>query len=315
MVKITSLQSRVLQFILQNIDTAGVPPTLREIAHHFGWKAVGSAQDVIASLRKKGFLEPVSPGRARQTLPTDSAYLLFGKTPQEGSVRRSGTIRGAHSSQGGGSLPQRLRSKGGSRAKAPEPVTQTLWDVSSDQEEAWQSLPSPWQHNNPTDDQADDHIEDINAVRVPLLGTVRAGHPAEAILQPDGYVTLPRHDKMRNNGLFYAVEVDGYSMVGAGMIPGDILLVEAVPQAKSGDVTLAAVGSDQEVTLKRFALKGSPLYRQALGRTPFSQQNKETWPPALLVPENDDFDPIPFGFEPSDRIVGLVRSLFRPDLN
>ena len=314
------MQSRVLHFILQNLDATGVPPTLREIAYHFGWRAVGSAQDVIGALRKKGLLEPVAPGRARQTLPTEAAYQALGVSPRAGLLARSGATKNTALAT--------LRS-------GSEPIVQTLWDaaepgaadtavatqVVSDARRSSSSLaPKKFLDTRVT---LDAPVEDpllaaaiADAVVLPLLGRVRAGHPAEAIEQPDGRVTLPRHPAMRSNrkALFYAVEVEGYSMIGAGMLPGDLLMIETTSQAKSGDITLAAVGPDQEVTVKRFAPKGSPLYRLALARTPYGQQNKESWPPALLVPENEDFDPLAFGLEPTDRVVGLVRSLFRPEL-
>jgi repressor LexA len=303
MVKITSLQSRVLQFILQNIDTAGVPPTLREISRHFGWKAVGSAQDVLAALRKKGFLEPVDKGRARQTIPTDAAYRMLGSVPRstEMAARTIAPALGAPASFSAGSA--------GASRSARLPRVQTLWDHSEEGAIHAQST-----HDLPQQARVLSFAREDGSIVVPLVGTVRAGLPQEAIAQPDGYVTLPRHPRMRNESLFFAVEVEGYSMIGAGMLPGDVLLVEGAVQAKSGDLALAAVGVDQEVTLKRFALKGSPHYRDAIGRTAFADEPKERWPPALLVPENDDFEPIPFGTEVTDRIVGLVRSLYRQDV-
>lgn len=303
MVKITSLQSRVLQFILQNIDTAGVPPTLREISRHFGWKAVGSAQDVLAALRKKGFLEPVDKGRARQTIPTDAAYRMLGGVPRgaEMALRTmAAASTGAVSLAGGTAAGNR---------SGRFPRVQTLWDHSDEGAGSSQATPEM-----PPQARVLSFTREEGTVVVPLVGTVRAGLPQEAIAQPDGYVNLPRHPRMRNESLFFAVEVEGYSMIGAGMLPGDVLLVEAAVQAKSGDLALAAVGADQEVTLKRFALKGSPHYRDAIGRTAFAEEPKERWPPALLVPENDDFEPIPFGTEVTDRIVGLVRSLYRQDV-
>lgn len=318
MVKITSMQSRVLQFILQNLDAHGVPPTLREIAHHFGWRAVGSAQDVIAALRKKGLLEPVSPGRARQTLPTEVAYRLLGKTPRPTPPRSTASSRRRAALRGPG-LPNE---------SAQTLWHPTLWDGAEPFDEGGHERASatagwgPLQGNSPSSLSLsappfaqERHDELLDAVAVPLLGRVRAGNPAEAIVQPDGFVTFPRHPSMRSrqNALFYAVEVEGFSMMGAGMLPGDLLLIETLPEAKSGDLVLAAVGPDQEVTVKRFAPKGSPLYRVALGRTSYGSQGRDIWPPALLIPENDDFDPLPFGLESSDRIVGLVRSLFRPE--
>jgi SOS-response transcriptional repressor LexA len=74
MVQLTELQGKVVAYILQCLDKTGMPPTLREIAAHFEWKAVGSAQDVVNVLRKKGFLNPPVPGKSRQLVPTAEAF-------------------------------------------------------------------------------------------------------------------------------------------------------------------------------------------------------------------------------------------------
>lgn len=60
MVQLTELQGKVVAYILQCLDKTGMPPTLREIAAHFEWKAVGSAQDVVTVLRKKVFASACS---------------------------------------------------------------------------------------------------------------------------------------------------------------------------------------------------------------------------------------------------------------
>lgn len=277
MVKITSLQSRVLDYIIRHIDENGVPPTLREIASHFEWKAVGSAQDVTAALRRKGYLEPTASGRARQTIPTSEAYQLLGFSRFESSTYAP-------------SVP---------RMKATGRV-QTLWDLDDGPRS-----PAP---------EREIQIHDALGVRVPLLGYVQAGHPHEAIAQTDSFVVLPRHARMNENRVFYAVEVEGYSMIQAGLVPGDVLLVEAETSARNGEIVLAAVGADQEVTVKRFVQRGSPNYREALARSTWAHVPREEWPQALLVPENPDFEPLAFGRGEHDRILGLVRSLYRPQV-
>ena len=310
MEKITLLQSRVLQFILLRMGSNGTPPTLRETAQHFGWKAVGSAQDVLASLRKKGFLEAPLKGRARQTIPSAEAYALFGISRKPAHLSRSVCITEPVTSESEHST----KISGGSRTRPTQGQPGKL--------NGQKTLQTVW--NQPAGEAlrlSQDFIPAIgtmdfenNAVVVPLVGTVRAGHPQEAINSPDRYVTMPAHPRMKHKSLFYAVEVEGFSMIGAGLLPGDVLLIESQNQAKNGDLVLAAVGPTQEVTFKRFALKGSLSYRDALSKTTYAFSAKEQWPPALLCPENSDFDPIPFGLETSDRVLGLVRSLYRSEI-
>lgn len=57
MPNLTPTQTKALEYIRTSIDRSGVAPTLREICSFMGYKAVGSAQDLINALRKKGYLE------------------------------------------------------------------------------------------------------------------------------------------------------------------------------------------------------------------------------------------------------------------
>ena len=118
-----------------------------------------------------------------------------------------------------------------------------------------------------------------------------------------------------SDNTLFAVTVDGYSMMNVGFLPGDYLLIESANSARNGDIVVAAVG-DHEVTVKRFAMRGSQLFRQAHEQLiQKSRTGREDIPPALLVPENSDFAAIPFGANESDKIIGVVRSLYRQDVN
>lgn len=57
MTKLTETQAKALEFIRDSIERSGVAPTLREICGFMGYKAVGSAQDLVSALRRKGFIE------------------------------------------------------------------------------------------------------------------------------------------------------------------------------------------------------------------------------------------------------------------
>lgn len=82
---------------------------------------------------------------------------------------------------------------------------------------------------------------------VPLLGRVQAGDLTAAIEEPDGgYVTA--HVPPAGEGAF-ALRVRGESMTGAGILPGDIVVVRRCAAADPGDVVVALVGD--EATVKR----------------------------------------------------------------
>jgi repressor LexA len=223
MQSLTPTQQKTLNFITDYHSREGSSPTLREIAAHFQWKAVASAQDVVAALRKKGLLQPASQGKSRQI------------------------------------KPQRL--------------LQTT-------------------------------LSSALGIEVPLLGMVQAGIPHEAVehVGKKAYFPIPHSHKPQAQ--LFALTIEGESMIGAGFLPGDTILVESTPLAQNGDIVVAK--KDSEVTVKRLAQKGSRLYKEISSKYPNSPL-----PPAYLVAENPLFAPIPFGTQEEDVIIGKVCSLVR----
>ena len=101
---------------------------------------------------------------------------------------------------------------------------------------------------------------------VPLLGRVQAGDLTAAIEEPDGgyiSVQIPSLDE----GIF-ALRVRGESMTGAGILPGDVVVVRRQPTAASGEIVVALVG--EEATVKRL--------RKVRGRTELHPANPEFAP-------------------------------------
>ncbi len=81
---------------------------------------------------------------------------------------------------------------------------------------------------------------------VPLLGQVQAGALTEAIEDPDGgYIGVQRGGE---NDELFALKVKGESMIDAGILPGDVVIVRCQPTADSGDIVVALV--DGEATVK-----------------------------------------------------------------
>ena len=90
------------------------------------------------------------------------------------------------------------------------------------------------------------------AALVPLLGRVPAGALDEAVEDPDGY--LPVDAARGAADELFALRVRGESMTGAGILPGDLVIVRRQPTAASGDVVVALVGND--ATVKTFKPRG-----------------------------------------------------------
>lgn len=82
---------------------------------------------------------------------------------------------------------------------------------------------------------------------VPLLGRVQAGALTTAVEQLEAWI--PVHSRHRSEELF-ALRVRGESMIGAGIMPDDIVIVRRQSAAHSGDIVVALI--DDEATVKRF---------------------------------------------------------------
>lgn len=184
MQKLTLKQMKVFEFIRTHSDEHGYAPTLRELCEYMGYKAVGSAQDVIASLRKKGYIITPNKQTARSLALTD-------------------------------------RSK-------------EFYNV---------------------------HLESLDdSFSVPRLGSVPAGVPIESIEDFSGAIRistymLPRWAANSPEKLF-ALQAKGESMVHAGILDGDWLIVFQQSDAPSGTIVVAA-DIEGSSTVKRLMLDKS----------------------------------------------------------
>jgi repressor LexA len=122
--------------------------------------------------------------------------------------------------------------------------------------------------------------------RLPLLGEIAAGGPLLAEQSIEEYVELP--DRIAKGD--FLLRVKGESMINAGILDGDIVVVRRQQDARDGDIVVALAGDDEsadEATVKTF-------YRES-GRI-------------RLQPENDALEPI---YAPNVQILGKVTGVFR----
>lgn len=85
---------------------------------------------------------------------------------------------------------------------------------------------------------------------VPVIGTIAAGRPIEAIEVPDDVVEIAK-DRRFQDGELYALRVKGNSMIGDGIFDGDIAIIKKQEWAENGDTAVAII-DDNEATLKRY---------------------------------------------------------------
>lgn len=105
------------------------------------------------------------------------------------------------------------------------------------------------------------------AATVPILGRVTAGLPILAVEDIEGYI--PVSESVRRGRELFALRIDGDSMINAGILDGDIVVVHKTETAENGEIVVALI--EDEATVKRF-FKENGHYR--------------------LQPENSDYEPI-----------------------
>lgn len=130
---------------------------------------------------------------------------------------------------------------------------------------------------------------EIATLLVPVLGRVPAGGLDAAVEDLEGYVPI---ESRHAPGVLFGLKVRGESMTGAGILPGDIVVVRRDARPVSGDIVVARVGDD--ATVKRLHLQGRR---------------------AELLPENPAFEPIvpdPRELEILGKVVEVRRYLERP---
>ncbi|MGI4952396.1 MAG: transcriptional repressor LexA [Janthinobacterium lividum] len=94
------------------------------------------------------------------------------------------------------------------------------------------------------------------AIQLPLYGRIAAGLPIEALRDNGAQIEVPL--AMLGSGEHYALEVDGDSMIEAGILNGDIVIIRKGDVAENGEIIVALV-DDREVTLKRLRRKGNSI--------------------------------------------------------
>lgn len=104
------------------------------------------------------------------------------------------------------------------------------------------------------------------AGRVPIVGTVAAGTPILAQECIEDYLTF---DTGGRDGEYFALRVRGESMLNAGILPGDLVVVHQQQEAHNGEIIVALI--EDEATVKRLRRKDGQVW---------------------LMPENDAYSPI-----------------------
>jgi repressor LexA len=128
---------------------------------------------------------------------------------------------------------------------------------------------------------------DAEAVELPLYGRIAAGTPIEALRDHSTTVNVPG-SLLGRGSEHYALEVAGDSMIDAGILDGDTVIIQRCDAAENGSIVVALVDSE-EVTLKRLRRRGASI---------------------ALEPANKAYETRIFGpdrVQVQGRLIGLIR--------
>lgn len=96
-----------------------------------------------------------------------------------------------------------------------------------------------------------------SAAQIPLYGKIAAGTPIEAIANETENIPVPF--EMVAHGQFYALTIEGESMIEAGILDGDTVIIKKAETANNGDIVVALVDNN-EATLKIFKKENDIVY-------------------------------------------------------
>jgi repressor LexA len=224
---LTRKQRDLLLFIDAKLRSEGISPSFEEMKIALGLKSKSGIHRLINALVERGFIKRLA-NRARAL---EVVRLAEEVSPQRGSpapayvqeVMATYEANTAAAHQTAQILPLSTR-RGASPAQAAQgPLARTA----------------------------------LNMVELPLHGRIAAGLPIEALEHADTLVAVPT--TLVGKGEHYALEIEGDSMVDAGILTGDIVVIRKTDAAKDGEIVVALV-DDNEATLKRIEYRDHKVH-------------------------------------------------------
>ncbi|SDG44305.1 LexA family protein [Roseospirillum parvum] len=276
---LTRKQYELLRFIDQKLRETGVSPSFDEMKAALDLKSKSGIHRLITGLEERGFIRRL-PHRARalevlrlpenldaSDLPPRSRRLTRIEQEELGRAQPGRTQPGRANTppaNGDGFTPDERRTalhlvSGGRTGGAGHIVG--------------------------ADTPAGVSVNDV--VHLPLYGKIAAGTPIEALRDESDRVDVPAALVLK--GEHYALTVDGDSMIEAGILDGDTVIIRRCDDAETGTIVVALV-DDHEVTLKRLRKRGDSLALEPAN----SRHETRIFPPDRVRVQG--------------RLVGLIRT-------
>ncbi len=227
---LTKKQYELLMFIHQRIRETGVPPSFDEMKDALDLKSKSGIHRLITALEERGYIRRLEKrARALEVL----------RLPENASE---------------GLRPAATRTQA-QRLARPEPVARPLRFEPRDHRGENRIPPdsrSGAGHHRRADGDA--------LLSIPVLGRIAAGTPKDAIEHKISEMGVP--STLTGSGEHYALEVTGDSMINAGILDGDTVIVRKTHSANTGDIVVALV-DNTEATLKRLRRRGDFIALEA----------------------------------------------------
>ncbi|MBU99201.1 MAG: repressor LexA [Rhodospirillaceae bacterium] len=148
-------------------------------------------------------------------------------------------------------LPNRARAIEIIKTTAVEPRIKSIAETLPQRQFSPNVIPGNFPQAIRSEDNEDNHI-----IALPLYGKIAAGNPIEAINDPSQNIMVP--NSLIGQGDHYALEVEGDSMVEAGIFNGDTAIIKKCENAENGTIVVALV-ENEEVTLKKLRKRNNSI--------------------------------------------------------
>ncbi len=249
---LTRKQHQLLLFIHQRLGEHGVSPSFDEMKDALGLRSKSGIHRLITALEERGFIRRLAH-RARAV-----------------EILR---------------LPENLRAEPGTATAAPAaaPIAAPTAAPTAAAGFAPRVIEGDFGAVLPGARTA----VGSDAMQLPLYGRIAAGTPITALRDYDNFIDVPV--TMLGSGEHYALEVDGDSMIDAGIYDGDTVVIERTDTVENGAIAVALV-DNEEATLKRVRRKSGAIALEP------ANKNYET---RIFPPERVKIQ---------GRLVGLLRS-------
>ena len=220
---LTRKQHELLVFIDKHLRTTGFSPSFEEMKEALNLRSKSGIHRLITALEERGFLRR----RAHRARALEVIRLPENLAPRRAAAAPAEASPAAPSPREGGSFaPNVIRGNFASHLTGVQRAA-----------------------------------NEAAAVQLPLYGRIAAGLPIEALRDQGSSVEVPAA-MLGSGGEHYALEVAGDSMIEAGILDGDTVIIRRTEVAENGAIVVALV-DDNEVTLKRLRRRGNSIALEA----------------------------------------------------